>query len=94
MARCEPFRCDFRRFLAEKFRELFGLDTGDNFYLMLSRVTSWELEPTDPGADDNNPPFNVDSVKSENEAWEQAFGFKRIGVGDVVLVVPRINWEP
>ncbi len=94
MARCEPFRCDFRRFLAEKFRELFGLDTGDNFYLMLSRVTSWELPPTQPGADDNNPPFNVDSVISENQAWEQAFGFKRIGVGDVVLVVPRINWEP
>lgn len=94
MARCEPFRCQFRRYLAERFKELFDLDSNDHFYLMLSRVTSWEREPTDPGADDNNPPANVDSVKSEIEAWQQAFGFKRIGFNDVFLVVPRINWEP
>ena len=94
MARCEPFRCNFRRYLAERFKELFDLDSGDHFYLFLSRVTSWELEPTDPGASDNNPPFNVDSVKSEVEAWQQAFGFKRIGFNDVFLVIPRINWEP
>lgn len=94
MARCEPFRCNFRRFLAELFDKLFDLDSKDHFYLFLSRVTSWEREPTDPGADDNNPPVNVDSVKSEIEAWQQAFAFKRIGFNDVVLVVPRINWEP
>ena len=94
MARCEPFRCNFRRYLAERFKELFDLDSNDHFYLFLSRVVSWEREPTDPGADDNNPPFNVDSVKSEIEAWQQAFGFKRIGFNDVFLVVPRINWEP
>jgi len=80
--------------LAERFKELFDLDSNDHFYLFLSRVTSWELEPTDPGADDNNPPFNVDSVNSEIEVWQQAFGFKRIGFNDVFLVVPRINWEP
>lgn len=94
MARCEPFRCNFRRYLAERFKALFDLDSSDHFYLFLSRVTSWEREPTDPGADDNNPPFNVDSVKSEIEAWQQAFAFKRIGFNDVFLVVPRFNWEP
>ena len=94
MARCEPFRCNFRRYLAERFKELFDLDSGDHFYLFLSRVTSWELEPTDPGASDNNPPFNVDSIKSEVQAWDQAFGFKRIGFNDVFQVIPRINWEP
>ena len=94
MARCEPFRCNFRRYLAERFKELFDLDSNDHFYLFLSRVTSWELEPTAPGADDDNPPFNIDSVKSDIEAWQQAFGFKRIGFNNVSLVVPRINWEP
>ncbi len=94
MARCEPFRCNFRRYLAERFKELFDLDSNDHFYLFLSRVTPWEREPTAPGADDSNPPFNIDSVKSDIEAWQQAFGFKRIGFNDVFLVVPRINWEP
>ena len=94
MARCEPFRCNFRRYLADRFKELFDLDSDDHFYLFLSRVVSWEREPTDPGADDSNPPANVDSVKSEIEVWQQAFGFKRIGFNDVFLVVPRTNWEP
>jgi len=80
--------------LAERFKELFDLDSNDHFYLFLSRVTSWERDPTALGADDDNPPFNIDSVKSDIEAWQQAFGFKRIGFNDVFLVVPRINWEP
>ena len=94
MTQCEPFRCNFRRYLAQRFKDLFNLNSGDHFYLFLSRITSWEREPTQPGADDANPPFNVDSVNSEIEAWQQALAFKRIGFNDVFLVVPRVNWEP
>ncbi len=94
MTQCEPFRCNFRRYLAERFNELFDLDSNDHFYLFLARITSWSLPPTQPGADDANPPFNVDSVNSEIQAWQQALAFKRIGFNDVFLVVPRVNWEP
>ena len=94
MTQCEPFRCNYRRFLAEEFNELFDLDSDDHFYLFLGRVTSWSLPPTQPGADDSNPPTNVDSINSEIQAWQQALAFKRIGFNDVFLVVPRVNWEP
>ena len=94
MTQCEPFRCNFRRYLAQRFKDLFNLNSGDHFYLFLSRITSWDREPTQPGADDANPPFNIDSVKSEIEAWQQALAFKRVGFNDVILVVPRVNWEP
>jgi len=80
--------------LAQRFKDLFNLNSGDHFYLFLSRITSWDREPTQPGADDANPPFNIDSVKSEIEAWQQALAFKRVGFNDVILVVPRVNWEP
>lgn len=94
MAQCEPFRCNFRRYIAERFKALFNLDSSDNFYLFEGRVTPWDRAPTVPGADDLNPPENVDSVLSEIQAWQQAIGFKRIDFNDVFLVVPRIDWEP
>jgi len=80
--------------LAQRFKDLFNLNSGDHFYLFLSRITSWDREPTQPGADDANPPFNVDSVNSEIQAWQQALAFKRVGFNDIFLVIPRVDWEP
>lgn len=94
MGQCVPFRCIFREFLAEQFKALFDNDSSEHFYMAFGRVTSWAQEPTAPGADDNNPPQNIDSVKSTIEAWSAAVGFKHIDFNDVWQVIPRVDWEP
>jgi len=65
--------------------DLFAkLVTENSTYVAISRTTSW--------TDDTNPPDIVDSVEEIIESYDELVGMKKVTSGNVLSVVPRINW--
>lgn len=54
-------------------------------YVGLSKNTEWPNELI--------PPVPQDTIKAQDDFWDEVIGFQRISPSDVTLVVPRINWE-
>lgn len=63
----------------------------NNLFMSLGRIVSWS-DPANASVNDNSPPVNVDSVKSETDFWRRVFAHKRIDREDVSLVVRRYDW--
>ena len=55
------------------------------YYYFLGKTLSW--------ADDQNPPYPVDSVRYENDTRNEIITLKEIKSTDVAYVVPRVDWH-
>lgn len=88
---CDPFRQQYRQYLIQNLKDTFSYLSDSYWLLGIGRSDPW-LSTT--GANqDNIPPQNTDSIKSNTDFWRSAFAFKKINSADVCLVVPRYDWE-
>jgi hypothetical protein len=63
-----------------------AVSDGDiQLYFMLGRAHAWDSEVA--------PDTVAMDVKSHYEAWDSAFGLKKIAIADVGLVANRVDWE-
>lgn len=44
--------------------------------------------------DENNPPTPVDTIANEKSLRDNTIGIKRVMVSSIMLMVPRIEWQP
>lgn len=61
------------------------IDGTSNLYMSIGRTTEWSSE--------NIPPTPVDSLAIETEARNAIIGIKRVPITNIMLLVPRVNWE-
>lgn len=47
-----------------------------------------------PWSNENVPPAPNDTITDEKTFRERIIGIKRVNIGNVMLMVPRTNWEP
>lgn len=91
MGVCDPFRQNLRTYLINLFLSDLKDNDKNKFFLSIGKVTPWTSAT---GQDnDNFPPENIDSVKSDTEFWQGILAHKRIKPEHISLVIPRYDWE-
>ena len=89
---CDPFRQNHKRIAAQTLLGIYGDLDDYHLFLSIGKVVPW-LD--DLGRNlDNDPPSNIDSVRSDTDFWRSVFAHKRIDRSDVSLVVRRFDWTP
>lgn len=57
----------------------------DRLYIAIGREDSWSV--------DTNPPTPSDTVNEMKDFWDNMIGLQKVNFSDVVLAIPRVNWE-
>lgn len=91
MAACDPFRQNLKNNLVEDFLDRYSILSDDKWFIGISNIIPW-VGATGT-TNDNIPPANIDSVKSDTDFWRYALAFKKITKDDVSFVIPRYDWE-
>lgn len=67
---------------AQQFKKSFS--ETDNFYLYIAKVSPW--------TDESNPPNVQNTLQTEVENWFEMIGGKKIGDGNVINAIRRVDW--
>lgn len=80
---------------AENFIDSF-INGNSNIFIAVGRGDGTNSTNDDALAwdDENNPPTPVDTIDFENELRSNIIGIKRVMISGLMIMVPRIVWEP
>lgn len=87
----DPFRQIYRNDSIQTLKDSFSLVSGNYWLVGIGKNDTW-ISATGVNQDDN-PPSNIDSIKSDTDFWRKVFAFKKINSDEICLVVRRIDWE-
>ena len=80
----------FRAHNAEQFFESFTESSGNAYYLMIGKATSFTSATS--GGTDASPPTPADDISSEFYTWDNAIAAKKIASTNITYSIPRRDW--